>query len=88
LPSTQAAKAKFGNLLDRVGGAIDTVASKAQQRMATPSPTSKPPAPAEDFVDELPKPIEPPSNPNGSRGNSGAPTTRKLRRLADEDELE
>ena len=32
MPSAQAAKAKLGNLLDRVGGAIDNVASKAQQR--------------------------------------------------------
>jgi RNA polymerase subunit RPABC4/transcription elongation factor Spt4 len=38
MPSAQAAKAKLGNLLDRVGGAIDNVASKAQQRNAPAEP--------------------------------------------------
>jgi len=37
LPNSEAAKARLSSLLDRVGGAIDSVASKAQQRMNTPN---------------------------------------------------
>jgi RNA polymerase subunit RPABC4/transcription elongation factor Spt4 len=45
MPSAQAAKAKLGSLLDKVGGAIDNVAAKAQQRgePAEPAPPSQHP---------------------------------------------
>ncbi len=45
MPSAQAAKAKLGNLLGKVGGAIENVTSKAQQRNEPDEPPVKRSAP-------------------------------------------
>ena len=78
VPSSEVAKARFGSLLDRVGGAIDSVASKAQQRMATPNADAGSDT-IDDKVDngfvEPKRPLPAKQPTNGSAGISNAAGT-------------
>ena len=103
LPNSEAAKAKLGSLLDRVGGAIDSVASKAQQRMTTPNGSN-----GSNIGDEVddgfiePKPLRPlpakqpvngsTASPSATNGSPSAASFRRpppnTPRPLEEDELE
>lgn len=104
LPNSDAAKAKLGSLLDRVGGAIDSVANKAQQRITpTNGNGSNVDAEVDDTFMEETRPIPPVpvkraapspsngSNASGSSSTSGTSATNFRRpppRAVEEDELE